>query len=76
MGIKHCGKKEKLFVSSNFSFSHGVFKRLALQICKNKGLFGKGVKQALNHVIQDHIDDDDFVGFRSLRALGIYGMDH
>ena len=21
-------------------------------------------------------DDDDFVGFRSLRALGIYGMDH
>ena len=21
-------------------------------------------------------DDDDFVGFRSLHALGIYGMDH
>ena len=21
-------------------------------------------------------DDDDFVGFRSLCALGIYGMDH
>ena len=21
-------------------------------------------------------DDDDFIGFRSLRALGIYGMDH
>ena len=26
---------------SNFSFSHSVFKRLVLQTCKNKGLFGK-----------------------------------
>ena len=27
---------------------------------------------------QDHLvrEDDNFVGFRSLRALGIYGMDH
>ena len=25
---------------------------------------------------QTSCNDDDFVGFRSLRALGIYGMDH
>ena len=28
---------------SNFSFSHSVFKRLVLQSCKNKGLFGTGL---------------------------------
>ena len=34
-------EKEKLLVTSNFSFSHSVFKRLVLQKVKNKGLFGK-----------------------------------
>ena len=29
---------------SNFSFSNSVFKIFALQTCKNKGLFGKGLK--------------------------------
>ena len=33
---------EKLLVTSNFSFSHSVFKRLVLQTYKNQGLFGKG----------------------------------
>ena len=28
-------------VTSNFFFSHSVFKRLVLQTCKNQGLFGK-----------------------------------
>ena len=37
------GKKEKLIVTSNFSFSQSVFKRLVLQTHKNKGLFGKGL---------------------------------
>ena len=36
-------EKEKLLVSSNFSFSHNVFKRLILQTRKNQGLFGKGL---------------------------------
>ena len=36
-------EKAKLLVTSNFSFSHSVFKRLALQIRKNQGLFGKGL---------------------------------
>ena len=38
-------EKEKLFVTSNFSLSHSVFKRLVLQTRKNQGLFGKGLKQ-------------------------------
>ena len=37
-------KKEKLLVTSNFSFSHSVFKRLVLQTRKNQGLFGKGLR--------------------------------
>ena len=36
--------KEKLLIQSNFSFSHGVFKRLVPQLSKNNGLFGKGLK--------------------------------
>ena len=37
----------KMAISSryNFSFSHGVFKRLALQTHKNQGLFGKGLNK-------------------------------
>ena len=35
--------KEKLLVTSNFSFSCSVFKRLLLQTRKNQGLFGKGL---------------------------------
>ena len=46
MDRKHWGKK-KLLVTSNFSFSHCVFKRLVLQTCKNQGLFGKGLTQWL-----------------------------
>ena len=36
-------EKEKLLVTSNFSCSHSVFKRLKLQTRKNQGLFGKGI---------------------------------
>ena len=34
---KHCGKKEKLLVMSNFSFFHSVLKRVLLQTRKNQG---------------------------------------
>ena len=44
-GRKTMREKEKLPVTSNFSFSHSVFKRLFLQTCKNQGLFGKGLRQ-------------------------------
>ena len=36
-------EKEKLLVTSNFSFSRSVFKRHVLQTHKNQGLFGKGL---------------------------------
>ena len=37
-------EKEKLLVTSNFSFFHTVFKRFILQIRKNMGMLGKGLK--------------------------------
>ena len=40
-GLKTLWEKEKLHVTSNFSFSHNVFKRLVLQTRKNQGLFGE-----------------------------------
>ena len=40
-------EKDKLLITSNFSFSHSVFKRLVLQTRKNQGLFGKGLSQIL-----------------------------
>ena len=41
--LKTLWEKEKLLVTSNFSFSRSVFKRPVLQTCKNQGLFGKGL---------------------------------
>ena len=43
-GRKTLWEKEKLLVTSDFSFYHSVFKRLVLQTRKNQGLFGKGLK--------------------------------
>ena len=40
-GLKTLWEKEKLLVTSNFSFSHSAFKRLVLETRKNQGLFGK-----------------------------------
>ena len=42
-GWKTLWEKEKLLVSSNFSFSQGVFKRFVLQRRKIQGLFWKGL---------------------------------
>ena len=50
--LKTLWEKEKLLITSNFSFSHSVFKRLILQTRKNQGLFGKGLKVALQIVGQ------------------------
>ena len=40
-GEKTLWEKKKLLVTSNFFFSHSVFKSLVLQTRKNQGLFGK-----------------------------------
>ena len=45
-------EKEKLLVTSNFSFSHSVFKRLVLQTRKDQGLFGKGLNKTYNQPIK------------------------
>ena len=37
-------EKEKLLATSNFSFSHSVFKILVPKTRKNEGLFGIGLK--------------------------------
>ena len=42
-GQKTLREKEKLLVTSNFSFSHSDFQRLVLQTSKNQGLFGRGL---------------------------------
>ena len=44
--VENTGKKEKLLITSNFSFSHSVFYRPLPQTHKNKGLFGKGLNNA------------------------------
>ena len=36
-------ENEKFLMTSNFSFSHSVFKRLVLHTRKNQGFFGKGL---------------------------------
>ena len=43
-----------MLVTSNFSFSHSVFKRLVLQTHKKQGLFGNGLISKLSC---------DFVGY-------------
>ena len=45
-GKKHW-EKEKLLVTSNFSFSHRLFQRLGLQTHTNFGLFGKGWRRLI-----------------------------
>ena len=41
-------EKEQLLVTSNFSFSHSVFKKIELQTHKNEGLFRKGFMLSLD----------------------------
>ena len=41
---KLCGKKEKLLVTSNFSFFHNVFKSCQLLMRQNEYLWNKGLK--------------------------------
>ena len=42
-GYKTLWEKEKLLVTSNFSFFHSVYQRPVPQTRKNQGLFGKGL---------------------------------
>ena len=59
-GLKTLCEKEKLLVTSNFSFSHSVFKRLVLQTPENLGLVGKGLKPFSKQQILDSSKLEDF----------------
>ena len=48
-GQKTLWEKEKLLLTSNFSFSHSVFKGLLLQTSENKGLLRKGLNISILH---------------------------
>ena len=50
-GLKTLWEKEKLLVTSNFSFTRSVFKRFVLQTRKNKGLFGERIKQTEDNYV-------------------------
>ena len=50
-GQKTLWEKEKLLITSNFSFSHSVFKRLVLLTRKNWGLFGKGLSVSICGIV-------------------------
>ena len=51
-GLKTLWKKEKSLVTSNFAFSHSVFKRLLLQTRRSHSLFG-----SVNSIPNDKILD-------------------
>ena len=59
-GQKTLWEKEKLLVTSKFSFSHSVFKRLVLQTRKNLGLFGKGLILNPEHYVIGTLDQKTF----------------
>ena len=60
-------EKEKLLVTSNFSFSHSVFKRLGLETHMNKGLFGKGLKVNL-------LPSDSIFDLSKPKSVEFYGL--
>ena len=45
--VENTVRKEKLFVTNNFSFSHSVFKGFLLQTRKNQGLVWERVKTVM-----------------------------
>ena len=51
-------EKEKLLVTSNFSFSHSVFKRLVVQTPKYQGLFGKWLKCSKDGISENRLETD------------------
>ena len=53
-------EKEKLLVTSNFSISYSVFKRLVQQTYKNQGLFGKGLNNGLYSFVPSSVNSEWF----------------
>ena len=54
---KHCGKRAKLLVTSNFFFSHYVFKSCLLLMCSNEYPWSKGWNNARMRIsLLDKVD--------------------
>ena len=53
IGKKTLGEKEKLLVTSNFSFSHNVFHSYISSVRQNAALFGNGLRSNIfNHIFR------------------------
>ena len=78
--------KEKLLVTSNFSFSNSVFKRLEQQTRKNQGLFGKGIESInfckinmhqIIFLVYDRVENivgkGENAGYQYLFSLDVFG---
>ena len=63
IGLKTLWEKEKLLVTSNFSFSYSVFQRLLNQTLKNQGLFGKGLVKSYPMTRRQILDSSKLKGF-------------
>ena len=63
-GGKTMWKKDKVLVTSNFSFSHSVFKRLVLQTLKSQDLFGKGLRPRSLHAVNGDIFKETSLGHK------------
>ena len=74
-GLKTLWEKEKLLITSNFSFSHSVLKRLVRPTRKNQGLFGKGLlyDKSLNVTILKAVADDNLT--RSIARMTVSLID-
>ena len=55
-GRKHCRENEKLLVTTNFSFSHSVFKRMYIRHIKTRVYFGKGLRAQITCAEQYHLN--------------------
>ena len=71
--MKTLWEKEKLLVTSNFSFSHSGFKKLVLQKCKIQGLFGKGLTLPIDkNLDQPKLKVDEFANNKMNGAEKLY----
>ena len=60
-----------MLVTSNFSFSHSVFKKLVPQTRQNQGLFGRGLKDMANV----KVFFDKQMDKRTYQKLNVYAPD-
>ena len=63
-GYKTLWEKEKLLVTSNFSFYLSVFKRLGLQTRKTQGLFGKGLIPLEKKGFENTVGKEENAGYQ------------